>query len=86
MFRVIWLVAALDALADVYVTLDLTDQDRVTAAVQALNTRLASNPLDEGESRSGRYRITFVDGHVVRFWVDEPTGVVRVTAVGPYGR
>jgi hypothetical protein len=53
MFRVIWLVAALDALADVYVTLDLTDQDRVSAAVQALNARLAGNRSMKGSRAAG---------------------------------
>jgi hypothetical protein len=86
MYRVDWLAVALDALADVYVTLDLADQDRLAAAVDALNKRLAGDPYDEGESRGGPYRITFIDRLVVRFWVDEPSGVVHVTAVAPYGR
>jgi hypothetical protein len=86
MFAVVWLHEALETLADIYVALDLNDQGRIAAAVAAPNTRLARAPLEKGESRSGPYRITFIDGLVVRFWVDESAGIVRVSAVAQFGR
>lgn len=86
MFTVAWLDEALDGLADVYVALDLTEQDRVAAAVEALNARLVNDPLDEGESRSGGFRITFIDRLAVTFWVSEARRLVQVAAVSPYGR
>jgi len=86
MYGVVWLGPALDRLPDIYVRLDLANQDQLAVAVDALNARLRADPFAEGESRSGRYRITFVDRIAVRFWVDEPAGVVRVTAVGLFRR
>jgi plasmid stabilization system protein ParE len=86
MFTVVWSSAALDALADVYVVLDLAGQDRVAAAVDALNRRLADDPHDEGESRSGGFRITFIDRLAVSFLVTDARHLVQVTAVSPYGR
>jgi hypothetical protein len=86
MYSVVWLGSALDRLADIYVLLDLTSQDRLAAAVDALNARLRTDPLSEGESRSGRYRITFVDRIAVRFWVDDSAGRVGVTAVEHFRR
>ncbi len=86
MFTVAWSDAALDALADVYVVLDLAEQDRVAAAVTALNARLAKNPHAEGESRSGGFRITFIHRLAVSFWVNDTRRQVQVTAAGPYGR
>ena len=86
MFTVVWSEAALETLATIYVTLDLRQQDRVAAAVAALNARLANAPFDEGESRSGPSRITFIDRLAVTFWVNEPGRSVRVTAVAAFGK
>jgi hypothetical protein len=85
MFTVAWSDDALETLAAIYVTLDLRQQDRVAAAVAALNTRLAHAPFDEGESRTGPSRITFIDRLAVTFWVNEPGRSVRVTALAPFG-
>jgi hypothetical protein len=86
MFNVDWSDDALETLAAIYVTHDLRQQDRVAAAVTALNTRLANAPFDEGESRTGPSRITFVDQLAVTFRVNEPGRSVRVTAVARFGR
>jgi hypothetical protein len=86
MYDVIWLDAALDQLADVYTAADRDTQDRIAAAVDAFNQRLARDPHNEGESRAGRYRIAFPRPLAVRFWIDDAARVVRVTAVGPAGR
>jgi hypothetical protein len=78
MFTVVWTNRALNRLADTYVGLDLIGQDRLAAQIDALNHRMHRDPLDEGESRAGDYRITFVDGLTVRFIVDSDGRVVRV--------
>lgn len=57
MFVLIWRTAALDALADLYVAATPAERARM-AAIDALNARLRTDPLAEGESRSGGYRIT----------------------------
>ena len=86
MFVVIWTDRALDRLADIVVAVDLTTQDRITGAVEALNRRLARDPLVEGESREGTYRLTFVEDLAVRFRVDSTKHVVRVTEIQHRGR
>ena len=85
-FAVVWLDNALDDVADFYVTADLPTQARVSDALEALNRRLAKNPFDEGESRDGGERITFVPHLAIRFRIDQADQVVRVTAAKPYGR
>jgi hypothetical protein len=85
MFAVIWVNHALDALADVFVSLDLAAQDQLTASIERLNRRLGTTPFDEGESRSGDYRLTFVGALSVLFRVDADRGVVRVTGVKWHG-
>lgn len=55
MFTVVWTNRALDRFADMYVVLDLADQGRLAAKIDALNHRLAEYPADEGESRAAGY-------------------------------
>ena len=86
MFALIWINRALDELADVYVTATPEERKRIAAAVDALNARLQSDPLDEGESRSSGYRVTFPELLCVVFHVSEADRVVRVTRVTRYGR
>ena len=81
MYTLIWGGRALDQLAEIYVALPLDEQRRTAAAVDAMNHRLAARPHEEGESRGGNLRITFPDGIVVRFRVDEINQTVRVTNV-----
>jgi hypothetical protein len=85
MFAVIWTDYALDRLADVFVSLDLLTQDQLTAEIDALNHRLASDPLREGESRTSPYRMTFAGSLGVLFRVETSNGVVRVTEVKWHG-
>ena len=73
-------------MADIYVSVDPLTRDRIAAGVDALNQRLAADPLNEGESRVAGYRITFTDLLAVTFRVDEPNGIVRVLMVSRYGR
>ena len=85
MYAVIWYNLALDQLADVLVGLDLNDQDTFATAVEELNRRLADDPLDVGESRSGTTRVTFVPFASIQFRVREAEQLVRVTRVVRYG-
>jgi hypothetical protein len=85
MFGLIWRHLALEELAEVYITLTPDEQRRVSAAVEALNVRLRSNPLDEGESRSSGLRLTFIFKLSVLFHVSESEGMVHVMSVMRYG-
>jgi hypothetical protein len=85
MFAVDWADYALDQLADIFVSLDLAIQDQLTAAIEALNRRLATDPLDEGESRNASFRVTFLGSLGVLFRVDAAKGEVEVTEVRWYG-
>lgn len=85
MFTVIWTGYALDALADLFVAVDLATQDRLTADLDALNRRLAQDPLEEGESRDRDYRLTFAGSLAVRFRVLAADQVVRVTEIQWHG-
>ena len=86
MYRVIWLDRTLDDLALLYVSHPLDLQRRMAAGIEALNRRLARNPLEEGESREGRTRVTFTDLLMIRFWVDTVERAVLVHAVQQYGQ
>ncbi|MBY0514741.1 MAG: hypothetical protein K2P78_12605 [Gemmataceae bacterium] len=86
MFELIWMTSALDLLADVYVAATADERERIAAAVEALNARLRSDPLDEGESRSGGRRVTFASVLAVAFRVSVPDRVVRVTSVSRFKR
>ena len=86
MFALIWLNRALDELADLYVSADLADRARMSSAVEALNARLQSDPLAEGESRDGTHRITFIPLLAVSFRVSETEQLVRVIGVQRYGK
>jgi hypothetical protein len=50
--RVQWAKEALDRLADIYVTLDLDRQDEIASVVAQINSKLASDPWEAGESRA----------------------------------
>lgn len=52
MFAVIWRDAALDELADAFVTADYASRDEIERAVNELNARLAADPMTLGESRA----------------------------------
>jgi len=85
MYRVIWLDATLNRLAELYVDCDLIDQHRIATGVDGLNHRLADDPRAVGESRDGSLRIAFPPLLSVRFRVDEQSRTVRVIGVSRYG-
>lgn len=86
MWALTWRGTALDLMAGEYVGLDPDGRDRMAREVQALNSRLRSDPLGVGESRDGGNRVAFVFRLTVYFHVDKPGRVVTVNSVRPYGR
>ncbi len=86
MYLVIWKTFLLDRLADFYVSAEVDDRERMAVGVEWLNARLAADPLDVGESRSGGYRVAFPALLMVTFSVDVINRRVRVTDVTRYGR
>ena len=54
MFALIWKIATLDVLADLYVAAGPGERERMAAGVEALNARRRSSPHDEGSrARTG---------------------------------
>jgi len=86
MFKYLWLEATLDKLADIYITLDVSQRDRVAAGIEVFNQQLATDPLEVGESRVGGFRVAFPPLLKVSFHVDIANRRVRVTDVTQYGR
>ncbi|HKB05788.1 MAG TPA: hypothetical protein VKD90_26565 [Gemmataceae bacterium] len=84
MWAVIWRDTALNELADDMVRADLPTQDLIARQVEALNRRLATDPLNEGESRTGRVRVAFADPVGILFTVSEIDQVVWVTHFWTY--
>ncbi|MFO0797729.1 MAG: hypothetical protein U0804_09630 [Gemmataceae bacterium] len=84
MYALTWLKQPLDRLADCYVSVAADVRERMAGAVERLNARLKQSPLAEGESRSGRLRITFVAGLTILFEVDESARTVTVARIGPF--
>lgn len=83
-YTVIWLPAALAALADIWTS--ATNRAAVAAASHRLDQRLAGDPLTEGESRDGGDRIAFEVPLQVVFRVDQAARVVYIVATGRFGR
>jgi hypothetical protein len=84
MFAVIWRTRALDELANALVRSDLATQDQIEDQVKDLNRRLALDPVNEGESRSGNIRVTFADSVGIIFEVAPADGIVRVLSFWTY--
>lgn len=85
MFESLWLESALDQLAVIYIALDTHNRARLAEGVERLNSRLAFDPLDVGESRAGGFRVAFTLLLMVYFFVDDMKRRVRVTDVVAYG-
>ena len=86
MYTVIWKSFLLDRLADFYVTTSAPERERMAGGVELLNLRLATDPLDVGESRDVGYRVVFTPLLMVTFHVNEAARRVRVTDVTRFGR
>jgi hypothetical protein len=75
-----WTEDALDRLADIYVAAAPSERDAVVRCVGLINSRLAADPWDVGESRGPRRRVWFVYPLVVAFDL-LPSGTVLVNHV-----
>jgi hypothetical protein len=60
MFRVRWTRSALNELASLWLAADSQQWQAITAAAQAIDQQLQSDPLNRGESRPNGRRIFFV--------------------------
>jgi hypothetical protein len=67
MFTVIWTKRSLDLLAEYYVDATPDNRSRMAAGVESLNQKLATDPLEVGESRSHGFRVAFVPLLIVGF-------------------
>jgi hypothetical protein len=86
MFRVEWLQIALDELTNLWTQSDSAQRQAITSASHNLEQRLRSDPANEGESRPGGRRITFVAPLAVRFQVEADGQTVTVLHVRLFGR
>jgi len=78
-YQVSWKRVARDQLADLWVA--ATDRNAITRAANTLDTLLARDPLNYGESRSGARRIVVEPPLVAVFKVDQANRKVTVLAV-----
>lgn len=86
MFRVDWLESALDELMTLWTQADSTQRQAITAASHVIEQRLSRDPFNEGESRPGGRRITFVAPLAVRFQVEPDGQTVTVLHVRMFRR
>jgi hypothetical protein len=77
-----WWGAALDQLADIYVSAPAHLREELVREVDTVNQLLASNALFEGESRGGYGRVKFAELLVV-FYTVVPNEAVQVVQVRP---
>jgi plasmid stabilization system protein ParE len=84
--RGLWTESALDLLADIYAGLGLDDQREMARQVEQMNTQLASNPEELGESRPGGRRIWFPGPVVLSFRISGGTVEVLHVTPGRFGR
>ena len=82
-FSVQWRASALATLAHLWTQSD--DRQSITLASNRLDRRLATDPMNEGESRNEDERISFEYPLQILFRVDEPRREVNVTAIGLIG-
>jgi hypothetical protein len=85
-FQVDWLQIALDELTDLWTRADSIQRQAITAASPLLEQRLKIDPANEGESRPGGRRITFVPPLAVRFQIEADGQTVTVLHVRLFGR
>ena len=86
MFHVRWERRALDELIGIWTAAGSSGRAAVTAATVLLEQRLRSDAANEGESRPGRRRITFVPPLAVTFRVEPDGQTVSVLQIRPMRR
>ncbi|MFO0810373.1 MAG: hypothetical protein U0746_17250 [Gemmataceae bacterium] len=75
-YEVVWKDAAEEDLARLWT--DAADRDAVTRAAAEIDRLLARDPWGSGESRSGGFRVTFVEPLGVTYRIDEAANAVRI--------
>jgi plasmid stabilization system protein ParE len=86
MFQVEWLQSALDQLADIWARADSAERRAITSASHTIDQRLQRDPVNEGESRAGGRRFTFVPPLAVIFQTEADGQTVTVLHVRAYRR
>jgi hypothetical protein len=86
MFRVEWLQSALDELARIWNQADSALRQGLTAASHDIDLRLQSSPFNEGESRSGGRRITFIPPLAVTFRIETDGKTITVVEIRLFRR
>jgi plasmid stabilization system protein ParE len=81
MMRIEWLQSALNDLAAIWARADSVRRKAITAASHRLDRRLANNPQNAGESRSGTNRIVFIGPLIVFFRTEADGRTVTVLGV-----
>jgi plasmid stabilization system protein ParE len=81
MMRVEWIQSALNELAALWAKADAVRRKAITAASNQIDQRLASDPKNAGESRSGTKRILFVGPMLVYFRPEADGRTVTVLGV-----
>ncbi len=80
-FTVVWKDAAQNRLAAVWVDADPADRPAITAAANAIDARLRTDPQSQGESRPRGRRILIELPLAAVFQVSEPDRMVTVLTV-----
>jgi hypothetical protein len=78
-YTVLWVPGAEQRLADLWI--NATDRDSITKASHAIDQRLKTDPLNQGESRPGGRRVLFESPLGVLYRVEEQDMIVRVLHV-----
>jgi hypothetical protein len=81
MFRLRWARRAVNRLANYWNQADSTERQAITAASNTIEQWLRRDPLNEGETRAGARRITFVPPLAVTFRVEADGQTVSVLDV-----
>jgi len=84
MMRVEWLQAALDELTTLWMQSSAAARQAITEATHTADLRLEHDPFNEGESRSGNQRITFIPPLAISFRIEEDAQRVTVFHVRLY--
>lgn len=60
MYHYEWVKSVLDDLAQIYTAASVPERERMAAAVEAFNRRIATDPLSVGESRTRGHRVASI--------------------------
>lgn len=80
-FRVRWSHKMLEEVTRNWLQADADLRQAITVACHSIDQRLRSNPHDEGESRPGNRRITFVEPFAVFFRIEPEAQTVSVLQI-----